>query len=111
MPRVEQGSSRSPSFVAVVGDFNDVPQSSPLDIIQGKRDTSYNLESATLNINKEDQWTYVYDGEKEQLDHILLNKFANDRLISSGITRIDNNVSDHDAVWAMIDLAQQQTPS
>ena len=107
LPRVEQGNSRSPSFVAVVGDFNDTPQSSPLDIIQGKRDTSYNLESATLNIDQEDKWTYIYDEEKEQLDHILLNKFANDRLVSSGITRIDKNVSDHDAVWATIDLTMQ----
>ena len=98
LPRVEQGSSRSPSFVAVVGDLNDTPKSSPLDIIQGKRDPSYNLESATLNINEEDKWTYVYDGEKEQLDHILLNKFANDRLVTAGITRIDNDISDHDAV-------------
>lgn len=104
LPRVEQGSFRSPSFVAVVGDFNDVPKSSPLDIIQGKRDPSYNLESATMKIEEEEQWTYIHNGKKEQLDHILLSKFTYDRLLNSGITRIDNDVSDHDAVWATIDL-------
>lgn len=105
LPRVEQGSSRSPSFVAVVGDFNDVPKSSPLDIIQGKRDPSYNLESATRSIDEDDQWTYKHGSKKEQLDHILLNKFANDRLLESGFKRIDGEISDHDAVWATIDLS------
>ncbi len=105
LPRVEQGNSYSPSFVAVVGDFNDVPKSSPLDIIQGKRDTSYNLESATVNLSEDEKWTHTYDGNKQQLDHILLNKFSNDRLVSSGITRVDDDTSDHDAVWAKIDLS------
>ena len=81
LPRVEQGSPYSPSFVAVVGDFNDVPKSSPLDLIQGKRDPSYNLESAIQNIDDEEKWTYIHDGQKEQLDHILLNKFSYDRLV------------------------------
>lgn len=104
LPRVEQGNSRSPSFVAVVGDFNDEPQTSPLDIVQGKLDMSYNLESATVGIDPNEQWTYVHNNTRQQLDHILLNKFTNDRLLSSGITRIDNETSDHDAVWAEIDL-------
>ena len=57
-------------------------------------------------IPDDEKWTYIHDGEKEQLDHILLSKFAFDRLVASGVTRIDNNVSDHDAIWATIDLTQ-----
>lgn len=105
LPRIEQGNSRSPSFTAIVGDFNDEPQTSPLDFMQGKRDTSYNLQSATENMAPEDKWTYVYRGEEQQLDHILLSKFLNDRLKSAGITRVDDETSDHDLVWAELDIS------
>lgn len=106
LPRIEQGSSRSPAFTAIAGDFNDSPKSSPLDIMQGKRDASYNLETATLNLPPEECWTHTYRGENTQLDHILLSKFTFDRMQDAGITRIDAAVSDHDAVWATIDLTQ-----
>lgn len=109
LPRIEQGNSRSPSFVAVVGDFNDVPKSSPLDIIQGKRDPSYNLESAIQNIPDEDKWTYIHKGKKEQLDHLLLSKFALDKVVDAGIARIRNEVSDHDAVWSTIDFGLESS--
>ena len=107
LPRVEQGNFRSPSFVAVAGDFNDAPKSSPLDILQGKRDASYNLETVTLALPEEEQWTHKHGSEKEQLDHVLLNKFAHDRMENFGITRIDDEISDHDAVWAELDLHKQ----
>lgn len=105
LPRVEQGNSRSPAFTAIVGDFNDEPNTSPLDVMQGKHDASYNLETATLNISPDDRWTYEFDGERQQLDHILLSRFTYERMTDSGITRISRNVSDHDAVWATIDLS------
>lgn len=104
LPRVEQGSLRSPCFIAIVGDFNDEPKTSPLDITQGMRDPSYDLISATQNLPEDEQWTYIHDETKQQLDHILLNKFAFERLTESGFTRIDGELSDHDAVWATIEL-------
>jgi len=105
LPRVEQGNSRSPSFTAIVGDFNDLPKSSPLDRLQGKLDMSYNLESATAKLNPDEQWTYDHKGNKQQLDHILLSKFTHDRMQASGITRIDSAASDHHAVWTTLDLS------
>lgn len=109
-PRVEQGNIRSPSFSAIVGDFNDEPATSPLDIVQGKRDTSYNLETATLNLAEEEKWTSIFDGKKQQLDHILLSRFTFERMTSSGITRVEDDVSDHDPVWATIDLTLPSQP-
>lgn len=108
-PRIEQGSPSSPCFVGVVGDFNDEPKTLPLDIIQGKRDTSYNLESATQGLPEEEKCTYIHNDVKQQLDHILLNKFSHERIIDAGFTRIDRIVSDHDAVWVTIDLKKQVT--
>lgn len=104
-PRVEQGNSRSPSFTAIVGDLNDTPQTTPLDTLLGKFDTSYQLFSATDRLPNEDQWTYVHDGQKQQLDHILLSKFTFDRMLGSGFTRVPRETSDHDAVWAKLNLS------
>ena len=104
-PRVEQGNSRSPSFTAIVGDLNDIPRSSPLDILMGRHDASYNLESATARLPEEEQYTYTYDGEKQQLDHILLSKFTHDRMLAAGFTRVADEVSDHDVVWATLNLS------
>ncbi len=103
-PRVEQGSNRSPSFVAMVGDFNDNPGSTPLQIMQGERDPSYELRSATRDLSEEEQYTHTFGSEKAQLDHILLNLFADQRTLAAGFTRIDDEISDHDAVWVRLDL-------
>lgn len=104
-PRVEQGNSRSPSFTAIVGDLNDIPRSSPLDILMGRHDASYNLESATARLPQEEQFTYTYEGNKQQLDHILLSKFTHDRMLDSGFTRVADEISDHDVVWTTLDLS------
>lgn len=104
-PVVEQGNSRSPSFVAILGDMNDTPQSRPIDTLMGKFDMSYKLTSATEKLPLDEQWTYTYQGTRQQLDHILLSKFAYDRMKSAGFTRIDREASDHDAVWARLDLS------
>lgn len=109
-PRIEQGSSRSPSFTVVLGDFNDEPSTTPLDILQGKRDTSYTLETATLNAPEEERWTNIYNDSKQQLDHILLSRFAYERMNDAGFTRIEDEVSDHDAVWAVLDLTSDPGP-
>ena len=103
-PRIEQGSSKSPSFTAILGDMNDEPKTAPLDILLGKHDTSYGLFSATEGADPEEKYTYTYNGKNQQLDHILLNLFANKRLLASGFTRIDMPTSDHDAVWAKLEF-------
>lgn len=109
-PRVEQGNSRQPSFTAIVGDMNDEPRTKPIDIMAGKLDTSYNLWSATEALPVEEQYTYIYRGVKQQLDHVLLSKFTHDRMLSAGFTRIDRDTSDHDAVWSQIDLTLPSPP-
>ncbi|MFW2544484.1 endonuclease/exonuclease/phosphatase family protein [Primorskyibacter sp. 2E107] len=103
-PRVEQGSLRSPSFTLIAGDMNDEPRTRPIDIMAGKLDTSYNLISATAELPIEEQYTYIYDGKKQQLDHILLSKFTHDRMQSAGFTRVPETTSDHDAIWCAMDL-------
>lgn len=106
-PRVEQGRSTSPCFVAILGDINDELGSMPVDILMGRHDSSYDLFSATADLPEETRWTYTFEGRRQQLDHILLNFFSHQRMIESGFTRFDRDVSDHDATWSRLDLSLQ----
>ena len=85
--------------------MNDVPQSRPIDTLMGKFDMSYKLISATEHLPTDEQWTYTYQGVNQQLDHILLSKFAHDRMKTAGFSRVARETSDHDAVWARLDLS------
>lgn len=111
-PRVEQGDSGSPSFTVILGDFNEELRTKPLDIMLGKQDTSYTLTPATIDLPAEEQFTYTYDGENQQLDHILLSFFTNQRKSAAGFTRIDSATSDHDAVWCVVNpfLTRSELP-
>lgn len=102
LPRVEQGNSSSPSFTVILGDFNEELKTKPLDIMLGKQDTSYTLTPATIDLPQDEQYTYTFDGKNQQLDHILLSFFTNQRKSAAGFTRIDETVSDHDAVWCVV---------
>ena len=101
-PRIEQGNSSSPSFTVILGDFNEELKTKPLDILLGKQDTSYTLTPATIDLPKEEQFTYIYNEKPQQLDHILLSYFTNQRKLSSGFTRLEKPTSDHDAVWCVV---------
>jgi endonuclease/exonuclease/phosphatase family metal-dependent hydrolase len=84
--------------VVVMGDFNDDPDSEALREIRGLNDTSWNMSHASESIKMQgDNWTYVYDDERQAIDHILLNKFLFDEVLSATVHRFDDSVSDHDA--------------
>ena len=84
--------------VVVKGDFNDDPDSEALREIRGLNDTSWNMSHASESIKMQgDNWTYVYDDERQAIDHILLNKFLFDEVLSATVHRFDDSVSDHDA--------------
>ena len=110
MPRVEQGTRRSPSFVAIMGDFNDEPDTTPLRIMRGLRDPGYDLFTATEDLSPDQAHTYVFKGKKQQLDHILLNLFCHERKLDAGVQQVDIDkdsngfVSDHHIVWTTLDL-------
>lgn len=55
-------------------------------------------------ISEQDRWTHDFSGEKEQLDHVSLNKFMNNRLVNAEIVRFADDVSDHDAFVVDIEL-------
>lgn len=108
----EKGDSRSPSYVALVGDLNDDVDTPTLRALRGLHDGSFNFQQTTRSINPEsERYTHIYcparrqDGtcqpgreEREQLDHVLASYFLDQAATEASIVRIDDDVSDHDAV-------------
>lgn len=61
--RVEFGQEH----IIVAGDFNDVPGSATLDaLLDGET-----LDDVTLAVPSADRWSFVFSGERRQLDYIL----------------------------------------
>ncbi len=63
-------SGKPDAAVIVAGDFNDFAFSAPLQLLQ--RNSLYNLSAELLPLSE--QYTYNYDGNGQQLDHILVSK-------------------------------------
>ena len=96
--RTEKGNGNNPSFVAVMGDLNDYPNSLTMGILRGNNDGSYNLSQASTKLPEGDAWSYIFQGEKQLLDHVLMNKFLYERVQSTEMKRFPDSVSDHDAM-------------
>jgi endonuclease/exonuclease/phosphatase family metal-dependent hydrolase len=116
----------SRDYVAVCGDFNDVPDSRPLVPLLSMPGLKDVLDIASTTA-PQDRWTYYYAKKKAatQIDYILLSQPLWDTVLRSGIdqrgiagiaeitegrvqplqgiTSWRNAASDHGAVWA--DLA------
>jgi len=92
--RLEKGRPK----VVVMGDFNDDPDSEPLREIRGLNDSSWNMSHASKSEKMQgDTWTYAWGDTREAIDHILLNKFLFENVVSATVIRFDDDVSDHDA--------------
>ena len=92
--RLEKGRPK----VVVMGDFNDDPDSEPLREIRGLNDSSWNMSHASTSEKMQgDRWTFAWGDTREAIDHILLNKFLYENVVSATVIRFDDDVSDHDA--------------
>lgn len=67
--------------VAVVGDLNDFQFSNPIEVLQAGGVLNNLIETLPLN----EQYTYVFEGNSQVLDHILVS----DNLIEQGNAEID----------------------
>ncbi len=87
--------------VIVMGDLNDYQFAEPLVVLAGD-----NLHDLILTLPIEEQYTYVYDGNSEVLDHILVSDLLIDELVSFEILHINSELdyeaqfSDHDVLVA-----------
>jgi uncharacterized protein len=93
------------SQVIVLGDLNDYHFSAPVQILKGEL-----LHNLIETLPVEERYTYIYDGNSQVLDHILVSDSLKSRLNSLDILHLNSEFdyrrqfSDHDPVVATFDL-------
>ena len=99
--------------LAVLGDFNDLPAAPPLSALFDP-----NAQPRLLDLTREvllaDRWSFVYNGERQQLDYFLATQPLRERLVPGSVRfhRLPPEATDHSAVSATFDLpgaAERQT--
>ena len=100
----------SQANIVLLGDFNDFQFSNTLHVLKGKELT--NLVD-TLPANE--RYSYVYEGNSQTLDHILMTSPLANRAqldivhINSDFMEADGRVSDHDPLLARIDFGKKDS--
>lgn len=98
--------------VLLIGDMNDDRGSRTLNILRGRTDGSWPIHQTTDSQHFEGEaWTHEHQGSREQLDHILANKFMYDCLRAVSIQRVDPAVSDHHPVVAEFEIGCKNSGS
>ncbi len=81
--------------VVVMGDLNDFEFSAPVGMLEAA-----GLKDLLRSLNRSERYTYVYDGNSQALDHILLSRGARVRGYFYDIVHVNaefhDQVSDHD---------------
>ncbi|MGG4458550.1 chitobiase/beta-hexosaminidase C-terminal domain-containing protein [Brevibacillus porteri] len=97
--------------VVVLGDLNDFPFSNPVqELADGV------LTNMVETLPKGEQYTYVYQGNSQVLDQILVSNHLEDDTkvdivhINAGLTEREGRVSDHNPVLVQLDLKDRGTP-
>jgi hypothetical protein len=91
------------ALVVVAGDMNDFQFSEPLRALKGS-----NLVDVVELMPIEEQYTYVYEGNSQVLDHILVTKPLESHLTEVDIVHINaeflasQGTSDHDPVLVYV---------
>ncbi|GGB39427.1 hypothetical protein GCM10011409_16190 [Lentibacillus populi] len=92
--------------VIVLGDMNDFEFSEPLEILAGKE-----LTNKMMDVPEADRYTYVYQGNSQVLDHVLVSDHlaasteADVLHVNADFTDMHGRASDHDPILTQIDLA------
>lgn len=104
-------SKNAEANVVSLGDFNDFQFAAPLKIHEG------NLMTNMINkVETSDRYTYLYQGNSQVLDHILVsNNLAAKTIvdilhINADFTDMAGRASDHDPVMVQIDLKKEVVP-
>lgn len=95
------------SMVIVLGDLNDFTWSEPIQILAGKELTNL-IETLPIN----EQYSYIYEGNAQVLDHILVSNALVERTTFVDIVHVNSEyfyqdrLSDHDPVIAIFDFIE-----
>ncbi|NNJ47503.1 MAG: hypothetical protein HKP18_06695, partial [Acidimicrobiia bacterium] len=92
--------------VVVVGDFNEFEFISPLDVILGE-----NLSNLTLTLPEDERYTFIFDGNSQALDHILVSDALEAGAVFDEVhvnvefAATSTRASDHDPVLVGLDFS------
>ncbi|QAS53690.1 FN3 associated domain-containing protein [Halobacillus litoralis] len=95
--------------VVVLGDLNDFEFSAPIETLEGDV-----LTNMMEELPEEERYTYIYQGNSQVLDHILVsNNLAKQTKIESvninaDFSEADGRASDHDPVLAQIHIKEDK---
>ncbi|KYF64816.1 hypothetical protein BE11_44690, partial [Sorangium cellulosum] len=80
--------------IAVLGDFNDLPGSPPVEAVAGAGDVVF--EDVAAAAPPADRWTYDFNGQLELIDHQMVNPLLRDMLDPASV-QIPHDPSIEDA--------------
>ena len=88
--------------IVILGDFNDLPGSSPYTAVVGSQPNEYS--NAAVQVPSDDQWTFLYKGTKELVDQQMANPIMSAMLVPDSVRIIHSSdvdeASDHAPVLA-----------
>ncbi|WP_339850008.1 5'-nucleotidase C-terminal domain-containing protein [Paenibacillus sp. FSL W7-1088] len=91
--------------VAVLGDFNDFQFSKTLNIVEGNE-----LDNLVNKLPENKRYSYIYDGNSQTLDHILVSKNLSKTAaieavhVNADFEDSHGRVSDHDPLLAQVSI-------
>ena len=107
---IEEIVSENPGAnIVSVGDFNDFQFSETLKIHEGEH-----MTNMINTVDKADRYTYLFQGNSQVLDHILVSNHLADRTktdilhINADFTDMAGRASDHDPVLVQIDVKDKK---
>ncbi|MET3575410.1 endonuclease [Bhargavaea ullalensis] len=95
--------------IVSVGDYNDYQFSAPLRLFEGEH-----MTNMINRVDAPDRYTYVYQGNSQVLDHIVVsNNLVDDTEIdilhvNADFTDMAGRASDHDPLMVQVDLVKGQ---
>ena len=107
---IEEIVSENPGAnIVSVGDFNDFQFSETLKIHEGEH-----MTNMINTVDKADRYTYLFQGNSQVLDHILVSNHLADTTktdilhINADFTDMAGRASDHDPVLVQIDVKDKK---
>jgi hypothetical protein len=91
--------------IVVLGDLNDFSWSEPVQTLAGKQ-----LKNLMDHLPENERYTYIFEGNAEVLDHILVSQSLAEKIVYFDIVHINTEIlprerlSDHDPVIAIFDF-------
>ena len=113
------------SAIIVVGDLNATYEDGAYQKLATRADGSTRLYDSAMKVRKEDRYTYIYRGQKDLLDHLMVDNARRDAIVGTKILHINTakdarksrwdptvlaGYSDHDSMYTDFDVAKLLKP-